>query len=80
MTLVGGIGTVLGPVVGAAVIITMQNYLAGFGEWVFVIQGIIFVLTVLLFRRGIVGEMQTWAGRLGAKGKLASAAEAPTHG
>jgi len=57
MTLVGGMGTVFGPMVGAAVIITMQNYLAGFGEWVLVIQGVIFVVTVLLFRRGIVGEI-----------------------
>ncbi len=57
MTLVGGLGTVFGPFVGAAVIITMQNYLARFGEWVLVIQGIIFVVTVLLFRRGIVGEI-----------------------
>ena len=56
MTLVGGMGTVLGPVVGAAVIVTMQNYLAGFGEWVLVIQGVIFVLVVSLFRRGFVGE------------------------
>jgi branched-chain amino acid transport system permease protein len=80
MTLVGGMGTVLGPVVGAAVIVTMQNYLAGFGEWVLVIQGAIFVLTVLLFRRGIVGEMQAWAGRLGARGKLTGAAEATTRG
>jgi branched-chain amino acid transport system permease protein len=57
MTLVGGMGTVFGPVVGAAFIVTMQNYLAGFGEWVLVIQGTIFVITVLLFRRGIVGEL-----------------------
>ena len=57
MTLVGGMGTVFGPIAGAAVIITMQNYLAGFGEWVLVIQGCIFVVTVLLFRRGIVGEI-----------------------
>ncbi|MCL4767300.1 MAG: branched-chain amino acid ABC transporter permease [Hyphomicrobiaceae bacterium] len=57
MTLVGGMGTVFGPIVGAAVIITMQNYLVGFGEWVLVIQGAIFVVTVLLFRRGIVGEI-----------------------
>lgn len=56
MTLVGGMGTVLGPVVGAAVIVTMQNYLAGFGEWVLVIQGVIFVIVVSLFRRGFVGE------------------------
>ena len=57
MTLVGGMGTIFGPIAGAAVIITMQNYLAGFGEWVLVIQGSIFVITVLLFRRGIVGEI-----------------------
>jgi branched-chain amino acid transport system permease protein len=57
MTLVGGMGTVLGPIVGATIILAMQNYLAGFGEWVLVIQGLIFVLTVLLFRRGIVGEI-----------------------
>ena len=57
MTLVGGMGTVFGPIVGAGIIIAMQNYLATFGEWVLVIQGTIFVVTVLLFRRGIVGEL-----------------------
>jgi branched-chain amino acid transport system permease protein len=57
MTLLGGLGTVLGPAVGAAVIITMQNYLKGLGDWVLVAQGIIFVVTVILFRRGIVGEI-----------------------
>ncbi len=57
MTLVGGLGTVFGPLVGAAVIITMQNYLSGLGEWVLVVQGSIFVVVVLLFRRGIVGEL-----------------------
>lgn len=57
MTLVGGMGTVLGPFIGAAIIIAMQNYLAQFGEWVLVIQGVIFVMTVLLFRRGVVGEI-----------------------
>ncbi|WP_029003478.1 branched-chain amino acid ABC transporter permease [Azorhizobium doebereinerae] len=57
MTLVGGMGTVLGPVVGAGIIVTMQNYLAGFGEWVLVIQGVIFVVVVSLFRRGLVGEV-----------------------
>ena len=60
MTLVGGMGTVFGPIVGAAVIITMQNYLAGFGEWVLVIQGAIFVVVVMAFRKGIVGEIQAW--------------------
>ena len=57
MTLVGGLGTVFGPIVGAAIIIAMQNYLAGFGQWVTVIQGVIFVICVLLFRRGVVGEI-----------------------
>ena len=57
MTLVGGLGTVFGPIAGAFVIVAMQNYLAGFGQWVTVIQGVIFVLCVLLFRRGIVGEI-----------------------
>ncbi|MEK9969663.1 MAG: branched-chain amino acid ABC transporter permease [Ferrovibrio sp.] len=63
MTLVGGMGTIFGPVVGAAVIITMQNYLAGFGEWVLVIQGFIFVVVVMAFRKGIVGEIQDWWNR-----------------
>ena len=57
MTLVGGLGTLFGPVVGAAVIVTMQNYLAELGAWVTVIQGVIFVACVLAFRRGIVGEI-----------------------
>lgn len=63
MTLVGGMGTVLGPVVGAATIIAMQNYLKGLGEWVLVIQGLIFVVTVLVFRRGIVGELSALASK-----------------
>jgi branched-chain amino acid transport system permease protein len=57
MTLVGGLGTVFGPVAGAFVIIAMQNYLSGLGSWVTVIQGCIFVACVLVFRRGIVGEI-----------------------
>jgi branched-chain amino acid transport system permease protein len=57
MTLLGGLGTVFGPVVGAFIVIAMQNYLAPFGQWVLVIQGAIFVVCVLLFRRGIVGEV-----------------------
>ena len=57
MTLVGGLGTVFGPVVGAFVIIAMQQYLAGFGQWVTVIQGMIFVVCVLTFRRGVIGEI-----------------------
>ncbi|MCB1414044.1 MAG: branched-chain amino acid ABC transporter permease [Xanthobacteraceae bacterium] len=57
MTLVGGLGTVFGPVVGAFIIVAMQQYLAGFGQWVTVIQGAVFVVCVLTFRRGIVGEL-----------------------
>ena len=57
MTLLGGMGTLYGPVVGAVVVVAMQNYLAQFGEWVTVIQGVIFVACVLLFRRGVVGEI-----------------------
>lgn len=57
MTLVGGLGTIFGPVIGAFVILTMQYKLAPVGEWVLVIQGVIFVACVLLFRRGIVGEL-----------------------
>jgi branched-chain amino acid transport system permease protein len=57
MTLVGGLGTVFGPVAGAFVIVYMENYLAQFGQWVTVIQGVVFVACVLLFRRGIIGEL-----------------------
>ena len=57
MTLVGGLGTVFGPVVGAFVIIAMQNFLNALDQWVTVIQGAIFVVCVLLFRRGIIGEI-----------------------
>ncbi|UFN50723.1 branched-chain amino acid ABC transporter permease [Roseomonas sp. OT10] len=57
MTLLGGLGTLFGPVVGAAVIVSMQNYLAQFGAWVTVIQGAIFVACVIAFRAGIVGEV-----------------------
>ncbi|MGJ3265150.1 MAG: branched-chain amino acid ABC transporter permease [Salinarimonas sp.] len=77
MTLVGGMGTVFGPVVGAAVIVTMQNYLAGFGEWVLVTQGVIFVVVVLLFRRGIVGEAMAFAER---RKRRRDAAAAPAEG
>jgi branched-chain amino acid transport system permease protein len=60
MTLLGGMGTVFGPVVGAFIIIGLENYLASFGEWVTVITGGIFVVCVLAFRRGIVGEIMAW--------------------
>lgn len=63
MTLLGGMGTIFGPIVGAAVIITMQTYLASLGAWVMVIQGCIFVAGVLLFREGIIGVLGRWLKR-----------------
>jgi branched-chain amino acid transport system permease protein len=57
MTLLGGLGTLFGPIVGAVAIIAMQTKLNAFEQWVTVIQGVIFVACVLLFRRGIIGEL-----------------------
>jgi branched-chain amino acid transport system permease protein len=57
MTLLGGMGTVFGPVAGALAVITMENYLAQLGAWVTVAEGVIFVLCVLTFRRGVIGEI-----------------------
>jgi branched-chain amino acid transport system permease protein len=59
MTLLGGSGTFLGPVIGAGVVVTLQEYLSDLvGAWVSVIIGAIFVVCVLVFRRGFVGEIQ----------------------
>jgi len=63
MTLLGGMGTIFGPVVGAFAIIGLESYLAVFGQWVTVITGVIFVVCVLAFRRGIVGELGAWWAR-----------------
>ncbi len=63
MTLVGGLGTVFGPIVGALVIVSMENYLASLGAWVTVVQGLVFVVCVLLFREGIVGLIARKIGR-----------------
>ena len=57
MTLVGGMGTIFGPVVGALVVLAMENYLAQLGAWVTIVQGAIFVICVLTFRRGVIGEL-----------------------
>ena len=57
MTLLGGLGTVFGPVVGAFILIGLENYLATLGAWVTIVQGVIFVVCVLVFRRGVVGEL-----------------------
>jgi branched-chain amino acid transport system permease protein len=57
MVLLGGIGTIFGPIIGALIVVAMQYYLAPFGAWVVVIQGAIFMICVLVFRRGIIGEL-----------------------
>ena len=56
-TLLGGLGTVFGPVVGSAMMVSMENYLAQFGAWVTITQGAIFMICVLAFRRGVIGEI-----------------------
>ena len=55
MTLLGGLGTVLGPVIGAFALIAMESYLQAYGFWIKTIQGVFFVLCVLVFRQGLVG-------------------------
>ena len=65
MTLVGGMGTIFGPVAGAFVIAAMENYLSELGSWVTIVQGFIFVVCVLAFRRGLVGEFEAWLRRRG---------------
>jgi branched-chain amino acid transport system permease protein len=63
MTLLGGLGTVFGPVVGAFIVVALENYLAHLGAWVTIVQGAIFVVCVLTFRRGVVGELGKLLGK-----------------
>ena len=70
MTLIGGIGTILGPVVGAFIITTMENYLAQTGSWVTIIEGVIFVVCVMTFRQGVVGVIAPYVLRQPATGEL----------
>lgn len=65
MTLLGGIGTLIGPIFGAGLVVTLQNYLATSAFPVTIITGLVFMACVLLFRRGLVGEF--YASRLGRK-------------
>lgn len=62
----GGLQTLLGPVVGAIVVVTMANQLSAFAEAVLIVQGVVFVVVVMLFRRGIVGEINAWLARRAA--------------
>ncbi len=72
VSIVGGLNTMLGPIVGAIVMGSMEHYLAGFAEWVLIIQGAVFVFVVMLFRKGLVGQLQhllPWAVRPSAAEK-----------
>lgn len=67
MVIVGGVQTLAGPLVGALVVVSMQNYFASFAEVVLMLQGLVFIVVVLLFRRGVVGEWQAWRARRTAR-------------
>jgi branched-chain amino acid transport system permease protein len=69
MVIVGGVHTLAGPLVGALVVVTMQNYLASFAEVVLMLQGLVFIVVVLVFRRGVVGEWQAWRERRSARAR-----------
>jgi branched-chain amino acid transport system permease protein len=78
MTLLGGAGTFLGPVVGSGIVVTLQDMLSDrVGSWVTVIIGAIFVLCVLAFRKGLVGEFVAWLERRRARGATAKGAVRP---
>ena len=64
MTLLGGIGTMFGPLLGAAIVLAMEDFLSGIGSWLMVVKGAIFVLCVLAFRDGLVGLFERIGGRL----------------
>ena len=68
MTLLGGVGTVFGPTVGAFLVSAIQNYFSEVGSWVTIIQGVIFVVCVLLFRSGMIGVLAPWLKRRGITG------------
>ncbi len=76
MTLVGGVGTLLGPVVGALVVATMQKEFAFLGGWVVVIQGAIFILFVLFLRKGVVGALEDMLSRQAVRRRNAAEAAA----
>ena len=63
MTLLGGLGTLAGPMVGAGIVIVLNDYLAGFGEWSLIAQGAIMLLVIIFLRRGVVGELGAYLNR-----------------
>jgi branched-chain amino acid transport system permease protein len=80
MTLLGGLGTFFGPIVGAILVVSIQNYLAQFGAWVTIIQGITFVVIVMAFRRGLVGELGPVVARLLTRDRKPDAVRRPALG
>lgn len=77
MTLVGGLGTVVGPTVGAFFVGSLEHYLSGLGSWILVVTGAIFVIVVSVFRRGLVGEFQEFWSRRQARAAEAHTASGP---
>jgi len=77
MTLLGGLGTLVGPVFGAAGIILLNDYLAGFGEWALVSQGVILLVVIVFFRRGIVGELSALVRYLRRRNRTEAPAAQP---
>jgi branched-chain amino acid transport system permease protein len=78
MVLIGGLGTITGPIFGALALISIQTYMAELGEWVTVAQGVVFVIVVLALRGGIVGFLGTlWRGRGRATASTAAAPAVP---
>jgi len=78
--IVGGLQTLLGPVVGAIVIVSMEHYLAILAEWVLIIEGAVFIVVVLLFRKGIVGSFYDFLARRRASHEKATAPAAKPQG
>jgi len=79
MTLLGGLGTLTGPVFGAAIIILLNDYLAGFGEWALISQGVILLVIIVFFRRGFVGELSALARYLRRRNAPREAAAQPVE-
>jgi branched-chain amino acid transport system permease protein len=77
MTLIGGAGTLLGPVAGAIILVTLQEKLAQFGYWVIVMQGVIFILCVLFLRKGVIGTLAEYLDRRRQRQSAQSPAPAP---
>ena len=77
MSLIGGVGTLLGPIVGAVVVVTMQKEFASLGSWVVVVQGAAFVLCVLFLRKGVVGTLEEYLSNRQARRAALAVADRP---